>query len=313
MKKRYTSWRKPIFVMGLSLGGVLFLQQVWEIYAATGWGRLHLSQPAWLWVALSCVTVAYFVQMLSWSLIMQYRGVSPGLSLTVRGYFLSFLPRYIPGSIWGYWSRSEWLKQYCGITYTDSALASVLETLALVLTATSVAGSWLALRLEGFGGLALGIAAVGMLLFTWLGLPGLVFWLEQLRSGSRSYRASPVAFRAWSAAIVLYLILWILHGGAIYSIIQAVLFDPLVDFPGAIFVMSSAWLIGFIAVAVPAGIGVRELTLATLLSSQFGLLAWQAGLVAVAARLVVIVAEVEWLLAGMALHFYAQWKSSTEG
>lgn len=313
MKKRYTSWRKPLFVMGLTLGGVLFLQQVWEIYAATGWGRLHLSQPAWLWVALSCVTVAYFVQMLSWSLIMQYRGVSPGLSLTVRGYFLAFLPRYIPGSVWGYWSRSEWLKQYCGINYTDSALVSVLETLAFVLTAIAVAGGWLSLRVEGLGGLALGLASAGMLVFTWLGLPRLVFWFGQRRSGSNPHSRGSAPFHVWSAVVVLYLILWVLHGSSIYFVSQAVLFTPLVDLPGAVFVMSSAWLIGFIAIAVPAGIGVRELTLATLLSSQFGLLAWQAGLVAVAARLVVIVAEVEWLLAGMALHFYAQWKSSTEG
>jgi hypothetical protein len=109
---------------------------------------------------------------------------------------------------------------------------------------------------------------------------------------------------------VLCIILWVLHGGSIYFVSQAVLFPPLVDLPGAVFVMSAAWLIGFIAIAVPAGIGVRELTLATLLSSQFGLLPWQAGLVAVASRLVVILAEVEWLLVGLALHVYVRWKAS---
>ncbi|MGQ9547775.1 MAG: hypothetical protein ACUVWS_03995 [Roseiflexus sp.] len=240
---------------------------------------------------------------------MQYRGISPGLSLTVRGYFLSFLPRYIPGSVWGYWSRSEWLKQYCGVAYTDSAMASVLETLALVLTAISVAGGWLAIRLGGCEGLILGIASTGMLTFTWLGVPGLVLWFERWRGGNRSPRES-AAFYTWSAAIVFYLLLWFMHGGAIYFISQAVLFVPLVDLPGAVFVMSSAWLVGFIAIAVPAGIGVRELTLATLLSSQFGLLPWQAGLVAVTSRLVVILAEIEWLLVGVILHVYIQRRAS---
>ena len=313
VRERDMSWRKLLFAIGLTLGGALFLQQVWEIYAATVRGRLHLSQPAWLWVALSFVTVAYFVQMLSWSLIMQYRGISPGLSLTVRGYFLSFLPRYIPGSVWGYWSRSEWLKQYCGINYTDSALVSVLETLALVLTAIAVAGGWLSLRVEGLGGLALGLASAGMLIFTWLGLPRLVFWFGQRRGGSNPHSGGSAPFHVWSAVVVLYIILWVLHGGSIYFVSQAVLFAPLVDLPGAVFVMSSAWLIGFIAIAVPAGIGVRELTLATLLSSQFGLLPWQAGLVAVASRLVVILAEVGWLLVGMTLHVYVRWKASEEG
>jgi len=154
----------------------------------------------------------------------------------------------------------------------DSALVSVLETLALVLTAIAVAGGWLSLRVEGLGGLALGLASAGMLIFTWLGLPRLVFWFGQRRGGSNPHSGGSGSFHIWSAVVVLYIILWVLHGGSIYFVSQAVLFAPLVDLPGAVFVMSAAWLIGFIAIAVPAGIGVRELTLATLLSSQFGLL-----------------------------------------
>jgi hypothetical protein len=57
----------------------------------SGEGFIFPSQRG-LWVALSFVTVAYFVQMLSWSLIMQYRGISPGTESHGTGVLSFFSP-----------------------------------------------------------------------------------------------------------------------------------------------------------------------------------------------------------------------------
>lgn len=303
------SWRKLLFGIGLALGVPLFLRQVWVVFGAAGQEGLQISWSAWWWAALPLGTVAYFVQMAAWTLITRSLGVSLSLRQAMRGYFISFLPRYIPGTVWGYWSRSEWLKQSCGIDYADSALASVLETLALVLTALSVIGGWFSLHFADLRGLALGAASAGVLAFVWFGLPGLALRFERWRGRKESGRQVRISLQAWVSAVVLYMFLWCLHGGSVYLAGQAILSISSLDLPRAVFATALAWLVGFVVVIVPAGIGVRELTLSTLLSGYFHLSPWQASLVATAFRFMVILAEIEWLLVGLALDAHIRWKN----
>ncbi len=82
---------------------------------------------------------------------------------------------------------------------------------------------------------------------------------------------------------------------------NALLPDPANDLPTAIFVAGLSWVLGFVIVFVPAGLGIRELAISTLLTAYGALLPWQADLVAVLSRFGLIVAELAWLLVGLAL------------
>ncbi len=308
-------WRKSLFPLGLTLGFLLFLQQVWMIYTAIRQEGLHFSQPIYLLLALSFSTGAYFLQMLAWNMIMQYMGIHSGLRQTLKGYFLSFLPRYIPGSVWGYWSRSHWLKQSYGVEYTNSTFASVLEALGLSLTALTAVGAYFSASLEGFSQLALGFVSMGVLILTWLAVPRVTLALgRRLHKGRSplSHEWSQTSFRAWSIAITLYLVLWVLHGSSVFFASRAVLSIPPTNLLGIIAITTLSWLGGFAAVIVPAGIGVRELTLSALLTTHANLIPWQASLIAIVFRLVLILSEVEWLMVGLGLHIHNWWKDHSQ-
>jgi uncharacterized membrane protein YbhN (UPF0104 family) len=309
-----TSWRRILFSVGLSIGLLLFLRQMWVSYGAIRHHEFRLLQPACLLAALALSMLVYILQMLAWAIIMRYLGVSLSLRQTLQGFMLSFLPRYIPGSVWGYWSRSQWLEQSCGIDYATSTLGSVLEAAALIMTSLSLAGVYLYTRLTGFRRFVLAGACAGLLWLIWRVIPRiaarlinrLATRLGRESTKSRDFRKEGPS-HVWLVAIALYIALWVTYGGSILLIGNGVVPTPSRDLLGIIFSSSLSWLLGFVVVFVPTGIGVRELSLSTLLSVYSGLLPWQADLVAVISRFEIILAELGWLVVGLGLHAH-RWR-----
>ena len=302
------SWRRFLFSVGLSIGLLLFLRQGWATYEAVQRHDFRLIQPLYLLAALVMSLLVYPLQMLAWAMIMRYLGFSPSLRQTLQGYLLSFLPRYIPGSLWGYWSRSQWLERSCGVDYATSILGSILEASALILTALSVAAVYLYTSSAGPRRFVLAGACVGLLWVACLVTPVLATRLskERLHSHSKGHALYP-----WLAAIALHIALWVAYGGSILLIGNAVLSTPSVDLLQATFSSSLSWLLGFVVIIVPTGIGVRELTLATLLSTHSDLLPWQANLVAIISRFEIILAELAWLVVGLGLYI-SRWSRDSD-
>jgi len=304
-----TSWRRFLFSIGLSIGLLLFLRQMWVGYEAIQDYEFRLLRPVYLLAALALSMFIYVLQMLAWAMIMRYLGVSLSLRQILQGFMLSFLPRYIPGSVWGYWSRSQWLEQSCGIDYTTSILGSVLETLALIVTSLSLAGMYLCTRSTGLKRFVLAGACAGLLWLTWSVMPRLAARLidrlatrlgrESAQSHNFKKRGPP---HVWLVAIALYVALWVTYGGSILLISNGVLPTPSEDLLGITVFSSLSWLLGFAVIFVPTGIGIRELSLSALLSAYSGLLPWQADLVAVISRFEIILAELGWLVVGLGLH-----------
>lgn len=282
-----------------------------------------LASPMPLVGALALILFAYFLQMAAWVAILRYLGISPEPLKVFQGYWLSFLPRYIPGSVWGYWSRSQWLEQSCGIGYGTSVLASILETLALILTALSMSGLYLGTRLVGVGRPLLVAASLGLMLLTCLVIPRFVIQFVEVviprfmrRLGKEGVwqvgAEDGTLLRPWLLSVIFYLAIWMIYGGSILLITVAV--QP--SFPssgllGTTFSVSLSWFLGFIVIFVPMGIGVREFALSALLKSQFGLLPQQGNFVAVLFRLGVILSELVWLIVGLSISVVARCGGAT--
>lgn len=303
------SWRKWLFAVGLSIGLVIFLRQIWVSYEAIQQHEFSLVRPTYLLAALGASLLMYLLQMLAWMMIMRHLGVSLSLRQTVQGYCLSFLPRYIPGSVWGYLGRSQWLEQSHSVDYVVSMVGSILEALALVLTGLLMTGTYFCARSVGSEQIVLTLAGAALLGGTLLIVPRVV-----MQIGRRVYRgrlssqlSNGCRLGAWSSAIALYLALWIAFGSSILFLGNAILVDPTDDLLAAISASSLSWLLGFIVVIVPTGLGIRELALATLLSSYGGFLPWQAEVVAVTSRFAIILAELVWLLIGLGLYAH-KWR-----
>jgi uncharacterized membrane protein YbhN (UPF0104 family) len=233
--------------------------------------------------------------MLAWRRIMRQLGAPLGMHSVVTGFFWSFVPRYIPGSVWGYWSRGAWLAERHGIGYRVSTHGSLLEVGLGCFTALVVGGGYLLAGRAG-GGVALVVALVVL----WVAAVALgpvngVVGAQLLEEDLAGLKNSPAI--EWAGTLGLYLLALLCFGWGAAGVAQA-FFEPPVGVGVFVGAATLAWLAGFLVLIVPSGLGVREATLAALLAAA-GMDPWQGGLVAVVFRLVVVFAELCWLVAGL--------------
>ena len=113
---------------------------------------------------------------------------------------------------------------------------------------------------------------------------------------------------AWLLLLVLYVLFWTVHGLTILTALQAVGTAATLTLPAATFAFCASWMVGFAAILVPAGLGVRELTLSTLLQRMTSISSGDASLVAVITRLGIVAAELTFLLVAAALAGLDHWR-----
>ena len=283
-------WRRLLYGVGITVGLALFVYQ-----AAQGWTAFReagacLVHPGYLLVGVALYAGGYGVLMAAWGAIMASQGVTLHPAAIVQGYLLSFLPRYIPGSVWGYLSRNEWLAHHHGVGYGVATLTSLMEAGLLLLTAVALAGTLLTpapWNLLVAGG---GLAAVWL---TWVLTPAL--W-RRLRGAP----AAPQATTGWWVVATLYGVFWALQGAALLAAHHALCGVTPLGLGQSIAAASLAWAVGFLVLIVPAGLGVREWTLSALLALLAGVASAQSHLLAVTGRVLLVVAEL--IVLGIGLH-----------
>jgi glycosyltransferase 2 family protein len=214
--------------------------------------------------------------------------------LVFQGYLLAFLPRYIPGLVWGYVSRNEWLARQSGISYTTSSVASLLEATTLLLTAATYGlFVWGDIRYWGVLFVISGIALWG----NWHYIPRFIQQLNDKRWVVRVDQQQPQ--QLWWRGHVLYFGFWAVHGTGLFLLGQAFIPLPFRDLLPTIAAASLAWAIGFLVFFVPAGLGVRETVLAALLVHFTTLSPTIATALALLSRLGIVIAELLLLLMGL--------------
>ncbi len=291
-------WRKIAYYIGISIGLLIFLQQLW-----LGWQAMELDlirqNSAYLLLALSLTMVAYALQMLAWSFVMWGLGVSISLSAVFQGYMLSFLPRYIPGTIWGYLGRNEWLKVKYDTPYRLSTFGSLLEVGLTILTAGNIA---LAYYLWTDSVLIQGEIIVGTLAIPLISWYGLQFITKSLPQFPLLNRLQSLVFDLkpfhWLAAYITYLIFWSCHGLALLFLTNIFANGIETSIYQSIFAFSFSWLIGFAILIVPSGLGIREFVLSNLLADQLIPLE-AASAIAVTSRFLIYLAEIIWIVFGL--------------
>jgi glycosyltransferase 2 family protein len=180
-------------------------------------------------------------------------------------WFLSNLARYVPGKIWQFVGAAE-LARLAGLSRAVvltsmmvhvgfSLLAAALVS-ALVLPPASLPGGSLVLPAAALGGLAVALVHPALL-------------NTALRLGSRLLRRDILRWRGgWSDGLLilgLSVLSWILYGAAFALFIDAVAGTG----PGALLPLAGvnalSFLVGYLVVLAPAGLGAREGAMALLL------------------------------------------------
>jgi glycosyltransferase 2 family protein len=177
---------------------------------------------------------------------------------TLRRYFVGQLGKYVPGGIWPVVGRAEMARR-----------GGVSPTVAYGSTVLSLGLTYLAAVLTCVGALLAGAGGAGEV--TWQPVVALLplgvlslhprvvgYVLRVLRRVSRRELALPVP--RWSTSIALlvrHVPPWLGIGAATWLV--ATTLDPSTpSFRNVLFATTLAWVLGFLAVGVPGGIGVRE-------------------------------------------------------
>jgi glycosyltransferase 2 family protein len=262
---------------------------------ATQWdkvgSRLTHIQFGWEWISIGSVIVLLIYALLieGWRRVLGAWDSHLPFSQASRIWFLSNLGKYVPGNIWSLTAMGVMARNR-GLSAVAAAGSSVIMQTVSLATGTGivmVTGATL------LGQPLLVGASVLILVVVLLCAPGfrppLTVWVGSLIGRDIAPPSVP-ATSIWTAAVASTLS-WLLYGFAFQLFVRGLLGTAPGEISSYIAVFTAAYILGFISPIAPAGLGVRELTLAAFMT-QLGLAnEADAALVAIAARLWLTVVE----------------------
>lgn len=288
-------WKQAVrlaaVVASLGFLAALVVSQ-WQELRAFPWAL----RPGFLALSLAGLLAAWLLELSIWRFLLAGVGGALPWRRAAQVWFYSNLVRYIPGNIWQFLGMAE-LAADGGVgrltTFTSIALHQALSTaVGLVVAAVYFAAA-------GQG--ALFEAVRPFLLLVPLGLvfchPRLLEW--GLNQALRVLKRPPVrvtlTWRQVAAALVGYLGVWLVMGSAFALLAASVAPVGWGQVPALVATWAAAYVIGYLSLLTPSGLGVREGVMVLLLAPI--LPAPAPTVVALAARLWMVAGE----LLGVAL------------
>lgn len=283
--------------------GALLIAALWFAarVMADNWSSVREAgvslAPRWSGIALSALIVlaCYAVLIETWRRMVRTWGSQLAAGDAAHIWFVSNLGRYVPGKVWQIGAMGM-LAQRAGVA-PDAAVGS-----SLVLAIVNILAGLLVIVGRGSGALDVmgiprvtavigGAAALG----TTLALPWLLPVIVRVfnRVTGRALREPRVPLAAILAAFVGCALAWVGYGIAFANFAGALLPPPTGATVNAhIVAFTLSYLAGYLAVFAPGGIGVRELSLAALLTTWLGYSAGDAGIIVLTSRVWLTVLEV---------------------
>lgn len=243
-----------------------------------------LADASLAWVALGVVLAAVGMTAIAvpWRHVLRLVGEDVDLRRIVGWYYVGEIGKYLPGGLWPIVGRGE-LAVRGGV---DRSVA--YSSVALSLGMLYLADLFVVLALVPFVLLAAdgsGTGPLWVLALLPLGVVGLHHGvLDRARGVVERLLRRPVEvpIPPWGrsvATLIRYVPSWLAIGGATLCIARAV--DPTASPVRIVFAACLSWVIGFVVVPVPGGVGVREAAFVAASALDPGI----AAVVAVVARL----------------------------
>jgi uncharacterized membrane protein YbhN (UPF0104 family) len=262
---------------------------------ATQWdkveSRLSDIQFGWEWISIATglVLVTFALLIEGWRRVLGAWDSHLPFAQASRIWFLSNLGKYVPGNIWSLTAMGVMARQR-GLSAVAAAGSSVIMQMVSLATGTAIV---MVTSAKLLGQPLLVGAAVLVLVIVLLSaprfLPPLAVWVSTLIGRDIAPPSVP-ATSIWTAAVASTLS-WLFYGLAFQLFVRGLLGSAPGEISSYIAVYTAAYILGFISPIAPAGLGVRELTLAAFMT-QLGLAnEADAALVAIAARLWLTIVE----------------------
>ncbi|MEO8909318.1 MAG: lysylphosphatidylglycerol synthase domain-containing protein [Gemmatimonadaceae bacterium] len=253
--------------------------------------RLIHVQFGWEWIAAATIVVLVSFTLLieGWRRVLGAWDSHLPFTQAARIWFLSSLGKYVPGNIWSLTAMGVMARER-GISALAAAGSSIImQAMSLVTGAAIVMVT--GARLLGQPVLV-GVSVLillAILLSAPRFLPPVTVRIGSLIGKDIAPPTVP-ATSIWTAAIISVLS-WLLYGFAFQLFVRGLLGTSPGEISSYIAVYTAAYILGFISPIAPAGLGVREFTLAAFMT-QLGLASEaDAALIAIAARLWLTIVE----------------------
>jgi uncharacterized membrane protein YbhN (UPF0104 family) len=219
-----------------------------------------------LTVASGAVIGGAVLNMLAWRASMAAVGVAVPLVSAARVFYVSQLGKYIPGSVWPVVAQLE-LTRDTGVSRLRGVVGVLLAMVVALVTSTVIACCllvlpvaavraeyWWLLTVLPLAAAALHPAVLRVLLAT------------ALRLTRRTARVPALHGRQILSSVLWSTAMWAILGLHAWLLASQVSAGG-ITLPAAIGAFALAWAAGFVAVVVPAGLGVREAALVLVFSS----------------------------------------------
>ncbi|MDJ0918879.1 MAG: hypothetical protein QNJ05_14025 [Woeseiaceae bacterium] len=293
--------KKPLLgLLGLILGVGLFVWisvRLLEQSQSTEWPPL----PAGALInALLLALVARGLHGIAWAVGARQYADKLGWAEAVGAYSISFLARYIPGKIWQIGGLSV-LTRNRGANPLSIAGYSLVFLVAFQVIGVLVLGVAYLLRDQALAfwltSLSAPVIAVLLALLYQLCGPSL---LQALPAKHQEKFTGVLDQRFWPLTINLTLLAltWVMLASSGYQVVKGFSAEWSGTWGQSSVAIISGHLAGFVVLVAPSGVGVRESTIALLLTGQ-GVMAATAIAIVVAFRIVLTIGELIWAGAGM--------------
>lgn len=239
-------------------------------YLARQWdaARIELAHldPRWLLVVTSglAVLVAHATLVQSWRTILaSWHGRLPFIE-AARIWSVSNLGRYVPGKLWQIGAMAMMARQrgVTGVAASGSAIVSTLVALASGFAVVAVTGSQVLRAVPTWAGIAIALVGASSLL-----APPLLPHASRLaqRMTGREIALPRISISAVWTAAALSAIAWCVMGAAFHLLTIGLFGSARGSLAFSIGAFTGSYLIGFIVLIAPAGVGPREVSMAAAL------------------------------------------------
>ena len=296
MLRRLTASRTVRIGAALAAAGFGLLAVVgqWSQVRAAA-GQLSLAAVA---VAALAVMAGLFATMLSWRALLADLGSPLGIPAAMRVFYIGQLGKYVPGGVWWLVGQVELAHQQ-RVPRQRSAAAGVLTVVLSLGAGLGIAALTLPLlaspATDRYWPVLLAVPLLALVARPRVLNPALD---RVLRRTGREPLEHPLSRRGLAETVAWAALAWAAFG------VQVAVLAVDLGATGARTLFLSiggfalAWSVGFLAVLVPAGIGVREAALVAALAAV--LPPGPALLIAVVSRLLMTVGDLSWAAAAVA-------------
>jgi hypothetical protein len=282
--------RSLLQITGSIIGLILIMIQIKNGISGFNENQVEFLNVRFLLFSLLFATTALFFQILGWNKINKTVEYDIPLRNVLFGYTFTFLPRYIPGTIWGYLTRSEWLLKIHQIPYKDSMFVSLMEMIIIFFTNLTL-GSYLIFY--STNDLLLSFLPIFILFLSilFINLLSKRFIIINILINNKLRK---INLSSWLILLFIFFSSWLLYGIGLLYTIQA--FTSISEInPSFILLVTSiqsiSWVVGFIIVFIPAGLGIRETILNYLLLNFIFLPVALSSVISITFRLITLMAE----------------------